>query len=245
MTQIIISTGDKGGAGKTMSARMIGEVLHAAHKKPQFIDCDMANSDTLATFSEQGCPVTSLDVRDPNSVDRMAQAVFEADDDAIFILDMPAGAGEYLAKEAEMFQALAEEKNNLQIDIVWTLNIDQRGIDQLADTISAFEGIPTTYTVVKNGYHAQDDNRPDPFVLWHDSPIRKKLLKQGILTESELVNIRVQILHGLGNRPISKVINSEVDMDFFTRARWQKLFKKIQSNFSHFVKSQDKTTDDK
>jgi len=232
---MIISTGDKGGAGKTMTARMIGEVLHSAGLAPHFIDCDMANSDTLATFSEQGCPVSSIDVRDPGAIDRLMQAVFDADDNAIFVLDMPAGAGEYLAKEAEMFQMLVAEKENLTLDIVWTLNIDQRGIDQLGDTLAAFDGIPANFTVVKNHYHAQDDNRPDPFTLWHSAPIRKKLQKAGNLTESELPNIRVQVLHGLGNNPIHKALNKEIEMDFMTRARWSGLFKQIKGNFSHLI----------
>src|SRR5690554_1271646 len=163
MTQVIISTGDKGGAGKSTSARQIGEVLLSEGKKVQFIDCDSANPDTLgAFFGRTKADPLAVDVRNPNSIDGLLTMIHGADKETVFVMDMPAGAGEYLAKEAEAFGFLFDPENEITLDVIWTLNTQETGVSRLTDLADAFEEIPARYTVVKNLFYATNSDKSDP-----------------------------------------------------------------------------------
>jgi hypothetical protein len=234
MIQVIISTGDKGGAGKSMAARMIGELMLAEGKDVRFIDCDPANPDTLDVFIDRGCSAVAMDVRNPNSVDQLFETIFNAYNETVFVMDMPAGAGEYLAKEAEVFRALFEEEN-ITCDVVWTINTQKSGVRQLENMAEAFNGIAARYTVVKNHFYAKDDPRNDPFEIWHKSDIRSALLKNELF-EANIPNIRSQILLALGGNSLADVVKRKAEgVDTITSVRWGGIFKDIKLDFDHLV----------
>lgn len=234
MTQVIISTGDKGGAGKSMAARMVGELLLAGEKKVHFIDCDPANPDTLDVFIDRGCEAVGIDVRNPNNVDGLFEMIFNADPDTIFVMDMPAGAGEHLAKEAEVFQALFAEEG-ISCDVVWTINTQKTGVRQLEAMVDAFEGIPARYTIVKNHFYAKDDPRNDPFEIWHKSSIRETLLENELF-EANIPNIRSQILLALGNHSLADVVERKAEgVDTITSVRWGGIYRDIKKDFKHLI----------
>lgn len=236
MTHVIISTGDKGGAGKSMAARMVGELLLSEEKPVRFIDCDPANPDTLDVFIDQGRHAVALDVRDANNIDALFETIYNADPETIFVMDMPAGAGEYLAKEAEVFQALFAE-DHIACDVVWTINTQKTGVKQLENMVEAFSDIPARYTVVKNHFYAKDDPRNDPFEIWHKSKIRKELLTRD-LSEASIPNIRSQILLALGSNSLADVVERKADgVDTITSVRWAGIFKEIKADFNHLANS--------
>jgi len=147
---------------------------------------------------------------------------------------MPAGAGEHLAKEAEIFQALFAEQD-ITCEIVWTINTQKTGIKQLENMVEAFSDIPARYTVVRNQFYAKDDPRNDPFELWHKSAIRTKL-KKADLHESTIPNIRSQLLMALGSSNLSDVVARKAEgVDVVTSVRWEGLFKQIKTDFNHLI----------
>jgi hypothetical protein len=187
-------------------------------------------------FIDRGCSAVAMDVRNPNSVDQLFETIFNAYNETVFVMDMPAGAGEYLAKEAEVFRALFEEEN-ITCDVVWTINTQKSGVRQLENMAEAFNGIAARYTVVKNHFYAKDDPRNDPFEIWHKSDIRSALLKNELF-EANIPNIRSQILLALGGNSLADVVKRKAEgVDTITSVRWGGIFKDIKLDFDHLVNS--------
>lgn len=233
MAHIIISTGDKGGAGKTMSARLVAEMLAGAGRGLKIIDCDHSNPDLLAAFLDRDYECFGFDVRDANETDNLFKTIVGADPETVFVVDMPAGAGEYLANEAEMFQLLSAEPG-MSFDIIWTLNTQETGVRQLERLFKSFENIPARYTIAKNLFYAEDEAREDPFELWHGSAIRKKIAKSNTMFETTLPAIRSQLKMEVEGRSISDVINRKIpEVNIVDSMRWGGIMKEVEKGFDH------------
>lgn len=234
MTQVIFSTGDKGGTGKSTTARFIVELLLGEGKKVQLIDCDPNNPDLIGVFGARES-VLAIDVRHQANVDELFQIIEGDTENTTFVLDMPAGAGEYLSAEADFFAALFDNEN-INLDIVWSLNTDKTGVVQLKANHEAFAELGARYTVVKNGFYAQQDNREDPFAHWNGSAIKKTLEKTGRLHEVELPGIRKELMEGLGRRALkAEVVDRAEGVPSFLSARWAPIYKKLANEFSHLT----------
>lgn len=230
MKKVIMSTGDKGGAGKSMTARLIGEIL--TEERPGdllFFDGDSANPDLESIFEDRES-VFLFSPRDSESIDRLIDSIFSAPDGAVILLDMPAGAGEHLKNEVDMFSAIFAEPG-IDCEIVWTMNTDETGIIQLGYMMAAFEDVPARYTIVKNQFYGEDFSR------WEGSSVRKNLLKKHPETKEAFIpKIEKRILEAVGNLSFEKAIKREYkDVSFSTSHRLSGDYKKAKSAFNHLV----------
>lgn len=236
MKTVIMSTGDKGGAGKSMSARLIGEYL--SEERPGdliFFDGDSANPD-LETVFEGRESVFLFSPRDSESVDRLIDSIFSAPDGATVLIDMPAGAGEHLKNEVAMFSAIFAEPE-IQCEIVWTMNTDETGIIQLGYMMAAFDGVPARYTVVKNRFYGDD------FARWENSSVRKKLLKENPETKEVFIpKIEKRILESVGKKSFSKAVRREYsEITFATSHRLASDYRNAKESFAHLIQESNPT----
>lgn len=230
MKKVIMSTGDKGGAGKSMTARLIGEIL--TETRPGnllFFDGDSANPDLEAIFENRE-KVFMFSPRDSESIDRLIDSIFSAPEGAVILMDMPAGAGEHLKNEVEMFSAIFAEPG-IDCEIIWTMNTDETGIIQLGYMMTAFEDVPARYTVVKNQFYGEDFSR------WERSSVRKKLMEKSPETKEVFIpKIEKRILETVGNLSFEKAVKREYkDVSFSASHRLAGDYKKAKLAFDHLV----------
>lgn len=234
MPKVIMSTGDKGGTGKSFTARFVAEVLLGNQHKLTLIDCDANNPDLITVFSKRH-PVESIDVRNAISIDHLFRTIDAADADATFLLDMPAGAGEYLAREADILTELFNTPT-IELHVLWSLNTDKVGILQLKSMTEAFADADAHYTVVKNGFFTAADGHTNPFHIWDASNIRKNLKEREILTEVTLPIIRKELMTDLGYLSLyDDMVHNSGKADRLTSLRWAKYYKHFSEAFGHIV----------
>jgi hypothetical protein len=232
MKKIIISTGDKGGAGKSMTARFVGEMLYGASvPNLLFLDCDAHNPDLVDKFqNHDGLTVMAIPINDRRNVDTILNTIFEAENDLIALFDMPAGASEHLKKEFEVFSALLNLPE-VDTEFLWTLNTERAGVRQLDNMIEIFGDVKGRFTVVRNHFYGDD------WAIYEDSKTRKKLKElRPDTVEADLPEIPDDVLKSVGQKSFHDIATNRVaDVKFTDRVRISGIFNQAKEGFSHLI----------
>jgi len=236
---VIMSTGDKGGAGKSTTARLIGEILcgnEAIKERPLICaDGDTANPDLITAFlGRPGIESMGFSPSKTEDINTLVEKIFTAPEDAVILLDMPAGAGEHIQEESDMFQAIFSQPD-INVHMVWTLNTGAPGVRQLHRMAEVFEGVPVKWTVVKNLFYS--NNNPDAFPHFEQSEVKNKLAKtEGGLTVTNMKSMDDKSLKALANHSFSDAAANQIkEVPFYARVRAASFLKDARDSFKHLI----------
>lgn len=238
---VIMSSGDKGGAGKSTSARLIGEVLssHDQFKNRLVLfDGDSANPDLVNVFgARDGMTTGMFSPTNPADINHLADSIFSAAPGTVILLDMPAGAGQHIKEDSEMFQALFSQPD-IEFHMVWTLNTGAVGVEQLNRMADVFQDVPVKWTVVKNLFYGE----PDSFIHWDSSATKKRLEKtEGGLVTTTIPKMADDSLKALGSASFSEAAaNKDPNVPFSARLRAGGYLKKAADAFDHLIPKGEK-----
>lgn len=180
-TRFIISHGDKGGVGKSVTSEAITDYLRSQGYKVALIDADTQNPDVFRMFAEKASiPCMRANLRDENGwMDVMDFVTGHSDHH--FVMNTPAGIGEYMKKDMAVFAAfLAEQGAPVAPELWWTMNLAHDSVNLLSEAIKNYGQHFTNIRVVCNMHFSAND--PKHFFLWQESPLRASLEKTNGLT---------------------------------------------------------------
>ena len=170
--RLIFSTGDKGGVGKSVVARMIADYFCEQKYPVNMYDCDKRNS-LLQRFYDPINSVRRVNLLESNEADKWIDEVVESGQDAL--IDLPAGGNEFLEKmdeELHLFELFAEQE--IDVTLVSVINRSKDSINALKRLIE-LAGNMADYVVVKNGYYGKEAD----FERFDNSKTRVKFLDLG------------------------------------------------------------------
>ena len=208
--------GDKGGVGKSFTARAIADMLMQSErfKLPKTInrllvvDADESNQDVCGDggFPDfevvGGCEVSGRfsPISTPEQWVRAGDQVFDIiqgwqeEDEGRVVFSLPAGAGLAIAKAAEVTAVMAA----LNAVHVWVMGTDAGSAEQLQTRISAFPSFYRQGFVIRNLRHGVKED----FTHWERSATRDAVLDWGwqeidlpVLTPSVAVDLSRTPLH--------------------------------------------------
>jgi hypothetical protein len=167
---VIISDGDKGGAGKSFLARILAYLLMQGGHSWAGFDLDPRNAH-LQRF-HKGMDVTRIDWTGQTSWDRLYDGIMEVDPSRVVLVDLPAQAGTVASRE---FPRLLATANHVGRPVLrfWSLTRDFDSVNLLAQTLNLLD-LRNTFAVL-NLRHAT----PEDFDLWLGSNTRRTLIASG------------------------------------------------------------------
>ena len=150
MKNVIIVSGDKGGVGKSLIARVVAEMIHfrCGGASLAMIDGDSGNPHLMRFTQSIGMPELA-DVTEFQGVEKIMTDIEAAEDGTTFVVDLPANATKHLSDSVFMFEMLFQA-GLAELNIVWALDTDRGTVEQLEAFAKQIENVPATFTVVKN-----------------------------------------------------------------------------------------------
>lgn len=167
---VIISDGDKGGAGKSFVARILAYLLTQGEHSWAGFDLDPRNAH-LQRF-HKGMDVIRIDWTDPTAWDRLYDAIMEVDPSRVVLIDLPAQVGTVASREYARLLATSDHVRRPVLRF-WSLTRDFDSVNLLAQTLDMLDR-RNTFAVL-NLRHAA----PEDFDLWLGSNTRRALIESG------------------------------------------------------------------
>jgi len=179
--RFIISHGDKGGVGKSVVSGTLTDYLRSNGHKVALIDADTRNPDVYRMFAEKsGIPCMRANLRNENGWMDVMDFV-TGHPGHHFVMNTPAGIGEHMKRDMDMFSAfLSEENVSIALELWWTLNLAHDSVNLLSDALKNYGQYFSNVRVVCNMFHSAND--PKHFLLWDQSPLRTNLEKDNGMT---------------------------------------------------------------
>jgi len=175
LKHLIVVTGDKGGVGKTFTARTVTDYLMSLNLTFRAFDTDRANS-TFCRFYPQ--LVECIDVENPGDLDQLLTELNEGE--STFLLDCAARTMDSMLKWIHEIDLLnLKEELGIVLSLVFVLGPEKDCVQILNDVVEQF-GNHVNYLIVKNL------SRGKSFEIYENSAIRKKLLEELKAQEIEL-----------------------------------------------------------
>lgn len=172
--RIILVTGDKGGTGKSLTSRLLLDVLHDKSKNCLAYDCDQSNPQLARHYGKLPSGVKGLKLNERGGADAL-QDDLENFSPEVSLVDLPAGAAEYfegIAKDIRLFQNA--EVFGYRITMVSVLGRVKDSVVQLKKLISFCED-RVDYVIAKNLYWGSEEK----FTRYNDSKTRELVLQLG------------------------------------------------------------------
>jgi hypothetical protein len=168
LAPILISDGDKGGAGKSFLARILAYLLTHAGFPWEGFDLDPRNGH-LSRFHKD-MPVERVDWTVPAEWNRLYDRISEVEDSHALLIDLPAQVGTLAAREFPRLLATAKHFKR-PVFRFWTLGRDFDSVNLLAQTLDLVE-LQNTFAVLNLRSASRED-----FELWNGSNTQTRLLK--------------------------------------------------------------------
>jgi len=221
MKRLILVHGDKGGIGKSTTARALLDWSIRQERHYTAFDSDHRNPH-LFRYYDAIHPVKRVDVMSQGGIDPVFNEL--ATGDRNVLVDLPAGVGtslERLFQEVDIGDALAELGARATLVVVISRLKDS--IEVLRLTMEAFKDVPTDYVVVKNLYFGDSDK----FTRYEHSKTRKDALAKGAV-EINMPDLLDDVYDCMDERnlPFLKAISKD-ELLFATRQRvksWMRRF---------------------
>ena len=172
--RIIIVTGDKGGTGKSVVARMLLDIYRQRNINCIAYECDQSNPQLFRHYNKILPGVTCLRLDERNGFDAIQDNLQELKP-SVSLIDLPAGAADYFEKMSEdIFLFDNVERFNYKITTVSVLGRVKDSVIQLKRLLD-FCGDRVDYIVLKNLYWG----KPDNFTRYNNSKVRQAILERG------------------------------------------------------------------
>lgn len=185
--------GDKGGVGKSFTARAIADMLMQSERfrlprtinRVLVVDADESNQDVCGeggfprSDAAEGCTVQGrfYPISTPKQWVEVADQTFEIidewdeADEGRVVFSLPAGAGLAIASAAEVTAVMAA----LGAVHVWVIGTDAGSVEQLQARIDKFPAFYQSGFVVRNLRHGVKED----FTHWQRSSTREQVLASG------------------------------------------------------------------
>lgn len=233
MARVIIMAGDKGGAGKTIAARLLVEMLTGAGKTLNLIDCNPSNPDLLEAFRGRDIHCSTFNIGDPNEIDSLFTHIVSTPPETVTVVDLPPGVVSHLAREAEIFSALAAEVGTA-LDVVWIMTTKTSCVRQLAGLAHAFEKVHTRYTVLKNLFYADSSCGFESFKTWNKSNLRITLNDGQGSVDAELPIADERLLQEAARHSGAQIAAQLIpECSAENSGRWNDLLRVVERNLGH------------
>lgn len=182
MARLVLVTGDKGGVGKSFTARSLLDWYLSQGKQVQAFDTDRTNS-TLFRFYGEDASVRQIDVENPGDLDELLNTLgklSEENAEDVILLDCAARTLDaFLKWMTEIDFMNLKRELRFAMTLAFVLGPEKDCITILKDVASQF-GSEVDYVVIKN--LARSSN----FDLYENSNTRKLLLEDLKASELEL-----------------------------------------------------------
>lgn len=172
--RIILVTGDKGGTGKSLTSRLLLDVLRDKNRNCLAYDCDQSNPQLARHYGKLSSGVKGLKLNERGGADAL-QDDLEKFSPEVSLVDLPAGAAEYfegIAKDIRLFQNA--EAFGYRITMVSVLGRVKDSVVQLKRLISFCED-RVDYVIAKNLYWGSEDK----FTRYNNSKTRQLVEELG------------------------------------------------------------------
>ncbi|MBN9424494.1 MAG: hypothetical protein J0I91_18785 [Candidatus Accumulibacter sp.] len=197
-----VVSGDKGGVGKSFSALALIDYLTSKGLEVVVFEADKSNPD-VARMYQNNLKCYYVDLTTENGWMEVMDAV-AVHPAATFVMSMPAGIGSAMKIHLPGFQKFIARRE-IAIDMVlwWVMNPQHDSVNLLAEACNTYGRHFPKNRVICNT-HFSDGNQ-SAFFLWHDSPLRHKMEKDGAAT---------MYLPGLSLRVVAKLFDPRKIMPF-------------------------------
>lgn len=172
---LIVITGDKGGVGKSFTARTVADHLLLQDIKFRAFDTDRTNATFCRFYPDM---VECIDVDNPHDLDQLLTELSAVD--TTFLMDCAARTMDSMLKWIHEIDLLnLKEELGITLTLVFVLGPEKDCIQILTDVVAEF-GNHVNYLIVKNL------SRGKNFEIYENSGLRKKLLEELKAQEIEL-----------------------------------------------------------
>jgi len=175
MKHLVVVTGDKGGVGKTFTARTLADYLMSGNHSFRAFDTDRTNA-TFCRFYPT--LVECIDVENPQDLDQLLTELSEKD--STFLMDCAARTMDSLLKWIHEIDLLnLKQELGITLTLVFVLGPEKDCVQILTDVVGEF-GAQANYLIVKNRSRGRN------FEIYETSALRQKLLTQLNAQEMDL-----------------------------------------------------------
>ena len=172
--RIVIITGDKGGTGKSVVARMLLDIYRDRKYNCIAYDCDESNPQLYRHYHKLAPGVRTLKLNRRGGADAL-QDDLKQFSPRVSLVDLPAGAAEYfrsISQDISLFYNA--ERFGYKVTMISVLNRQKDSISQLKKLVE-FCGDKVDYVIVKNLYWGEEYK----FTRYNNSKTRKAVQKLG------------------------------------------------------------------
>ncbi len=172
--RIVIVTGDKGGTGKSIVARILLDVYRNRKYNCIAYDCDESNPQLYRHYHKLDSGVRTLKLNRRGGADALQDDLKESFP-KVSLVDLPAGAAEYfrsISEEISLFRNAS--KFDYKVTMISVINRGKNSLQQLKSLVD-FCGDKVDHVVIKNLYWGEEYK----FTRYNNSNTRKAVEKLG------------------------------------------------------------------
>ncbi|MFW2830402.1 division plane positioning ATPase MipZ [Sphingomonas sp. ID0503] len=222
----IVVSADKGGVGKSTTARIIAALIIMYGLKLLGFDCDARNAH-LERYYGASSRVVRTQLRREGGWDLVFDEI-ENTPNATVLFDLPANVGDVIERQINKLHRVFEVLGRELIH-VWVIDDEEDSVTLLnrVRTLAA----PSRTLVVMNGRFGAS---PRDFKLWQESPLRAEMIAQG-LTEIYLpvLPIRARTRIARSRSPFHDVSNA--GLQAWERVDFDMWWTAVERAFSPFI----------
>ena len=172
---VVLFTGDKGGVGKSFTARIFADLALKAQVEAHLYDTDKANATFKRFFNEQA---QCIDVDTVEDLDHLLQEIHEKK--GLFLVDCAARTLEAIQTWIDEVDFFSLKKElNLEMTLMFLLGPEKDCVQILSDVVKSFKN-HVNYVVIKN------ESKGKNFSIYENSNLRKSLLDKYNVIELSL-----------------------------------------------------------
>lgn len=219
---VILVDGDKGGVGKSWTARWIAHLLRSVWSRTVIgFDGDPRNPH-LARYYRNAFTVHQPYLREPEGWDEMIEKIEHTPDTTSILIDLPGNIGDAVAAQGRKFYA-AMDALRRPVARVWMLDEEMDVVIQLTEALKIREA-DSRLIVIMNGRFG----KPSVFQIWRDSKARSFILSANgaelyMPTLAPMARLRVNVQQrpfAQANQPIEipdKIQNPEIKEEWLAK----------------------------
>ena len=229
--RLVIVTGDKGGTGKSVVARMLLDIYRHRNINCLAYECDQSNPQLFRHYNKIPPGITCLRLNERSGADAI-QDNLKTYKPSVSLIDLPAGAADYFEKMSEdifLFKGL--ERFGYKITTISVLGRVKDSVLQLKRLVD-FCGDRVDYIVLKNLYWGNPEN----FTRYDNSKIRQTVLQLGGI-ELSFPELFEDIFDVIDDKDLT--FREALENDILTVSNESRLFGWIEKAEAEFEKAAD------
>ena len=230
LKRIVMITGDKGGTGKSVVARILLDIYRSKNINCIAYECDPSNPQLWRHYNKVSEGVKTLKLNQRGGADALQDDLISFSPQ-VSLVDLPAGAAEYfesLADDIHLFQNA--ERLGYRITMVSVLGRVKDSVVQLKRLLE-FCGNRVDYVLVKNLYWGTGDK----FTRYNNSKARQTALSHGAI-ELDLPELFDDIFDFIDSNDLS--FSEALKHDALTLSNQSRLFGWVDTAKSNFEKAE-------